>query len=1064
MVYVNGIDIPSFPEETSDEFRNRVAVTFDTLPNLMSVIKDDNVYFMEKLIKETRLSSFTEFFKWVSKTYDFPVLNVKTVIELWIYYRKEGQEQEFLEFDALNKELKLELDFLKIPSLRQFNPNEFNKNRKAFDKDFKLQKEELKKNVQKNDKIYVVIESTKEQNYTDFKKQRYQVYFLTTLKDLSLDYIFSTIVCNPVIPFCTFKQICKLYKKQQHDFSQESFNDRILIKINIKNDVFVDSFLFIEAGLLKVEISIDSAYPFEFKEHIKNLFDIPVEFGKDFNEHDIYGVVLFPQQQVNKYLFSDLIMNYPIVSKFLCVDESVKASTKKSGLLVKYKGGDLKGVNIDASCNLICKRVVENDSELKGLDRKLFPIGSYYIRARISKFKDMKKIDTFISLISKFLTIYHTHENAILDAYKAFLGKSFKLDDEGLDEQEEETIETLVPSLFVSKYRKACVEERHPVILNESEKDAFQEYKDYIRFPKEASPEQYCYRCKSKEYPFIGLMPNNTLSNRDLFEYIPCCYSSRKNNNNNIDVYYFDKEKETEKKQQGIISTVHHLLDRDHYGELPTNIDTLLTTLYKDDIYLFYRMGVSKSKHSFLECVLKATFEKKRPVKSYEIASQENPDLTLEEMKEMFTDETIYMNPRRWIRLLEHIYQCHIKVFSRMYKNENAELVVPYHKGPYLQYKTEYDRTLYILENQDSRTLEIRCELIAMKENDTYLYLFDSNVSISPTQFYLGDKKIIIKHRPYPPSTITYKCQILDSFKKTQCLVTTNDVYLLCDPIPPLDLPIDEKTTVFESKLENVEALIGKIDQTTGTISFGMFTIHLKKNHKEKKDLSTFEMNKKIAKILGEFFIYMFSIYLQTPSKLSMIHKIKLFVDEHVTICKTSFKLISSSIIDMDIMEKSGYFIDGKIMVTSQDLLQRLVCLLCLRINNNLNEVKAYYMQQEFSHFYESIADYTPSVNILIHSSDLQKLDPVTFIVYNEFQRKEKYYLQFEKKIFSVEKVDDNTDTDMYPVVYDENLSILREDDKTQKEPIRLIKYTEKMFDENKRRIIRVKYQLMKLV
>ena len=94
----------------------------------------------------------------------------------------------------------------------------------------------------------------------------------------------------------------------------------------------------------------------------------------------------------------------------------------------------------------------------------------------------------------------------------------------------------------------------------------------------------------------------------------------------------------------------------------------------------------------------------------------------------------------------------------------------------------------------------------------------------------------------------------------------------------------------------------------------------------------------------------------------------------------------------------------------------------------------------------------------------MQKLDPVTFIVYTEFQRKEKYYLQFEKKIFSVEKVDDNTDPDMYPVVYDENLSILREDDKTQKEPIRLIKYTEKMFDENKRRIIRVKYQLMKLV
>jgi len=35
MVYINGQEIPSFSEETTDEFRNRVAVAFKTLPSLM---------------------------------------------------------------------------------------------------------------------------------------------------------------------------------------------------------------------------------------------------------------------------------------------------------------------------------------------------------------------------------------------------------------------------------------------------------------------------------------------------------------------------------------------------------------------------------------------------------------------------------------------------------------------------------------------------------------------------------------------------------------------------------------------------------------------------------------------------------------------------------------------------------------------------------------------------------------------------------------------------------------------------------------------------------------------
>jgi hypothetical protein len=877
MVYINGQEIPSFSEETNDEFRNRVAVKFEKLPSLMSDIKDDKVYFIDDLIKATQIKSFGKFLSWLQDTYTFPsALDIELLLYIWILSNKETDK--FIGYKRLEDEI-MQSDFLRNSlsrfDLTKFQEKDFNEEiRKKLSK----RKEEFKKSVEKVDKIYKELYSKKEQPHADFKKQRYQAILSTTLKDVSLDYIFSTIICNSIIPFCSFKNICKIYKKSSFEFSKntESLIDyeRILLKISIKEDIFVDSFLFLKDGVLKIEIHIDIEQKFDFKKHITELLNLPepLEFLDTYTEeHDIHGVVLFPQQKVDKYILSDIIMNNPIVSKFVCVDESVKASTKKSGLLLKYKGGELKGNDIDASCNVICKKITETDSDLKGYDSKKFAVGTYYIRVRISRFKNMEKINAFISLISKIFTIYHESEKSIIKEYKEFLGKSFDIKDEDIEGQEE-TIETLAPSIFVSRYRKACKEARHPVIVKESERDKLEEYKDYIRFPKEEMPEQFCYRCTSTEYPYIGLMPNTLMSNRDVYEYIPCCYANRKNNNNNIDIYYFDKEKETDKKQQGIISTLHHLLERGHYGDLPKNIDTLLSTLYTDKSYVFYRMGVKKSKHSFLECVLKATGEKKHKIRSFEVASQENPDLSVQDMRALFEDEEVYMDPRRWVRLLENTYKCNIHVFSRVFKNENADLVVPFHTGAYLQYKSMYDRTIFIIENQDSRTREIRCELITIKDivsgKEKYLYLFDKTIHVFPTQFYLGKQKTIIHKVDYPPTDLKYKYQIFDSFKKVQCLVTHDNIYLLCNPLPPLDLPIYDtrKITLFKSNEKDVEKMLkrplNKDESSQRQVKFGPFMIYLKskddvKDEEDEEDDEDDEDDEEAGKRGGDIDIFL---------------------------------------------------------------------------------------------------------------------------------------------------------------------------------------------------------------
>lgn len=1087
MVYIkiNDKEIPSFSEETSDEFRNRVAVQFKTLPSLMSVIKDGKVFFIEKLLKETQLKSFSEFLKYIKDTYEFPrSLDIELILYMWILYNKEGEAEEFLGYKRLETEINQSV-FLKN-SLQFFDFLKFqdDKFKNEIKKKIKAKKEELEKIVDKVDKMYEILQLEKEQPHTDFKKQRYQAFLSTTLKDISLDYIFSIIVCNSTIPFCVFKNICKIYKKTQHEFFENSdlistFSNKILLKINIKNDTFVDSIMFLKDGTLTLEINVDTEQQFDFKKHILSLFDSPDIFEfvdtKDTEDHNIHGVLFFPHQKIDKYILSDIIMNKTIISKFLCVDESIKASTKKTGLLLKYKGGELNGIDIDSSCNVICKKVTETDTELRGYDRKLFSIGSYYMRVRLSRFKNMEKTNAFISLISKVLSFYHKFEKDIITYYKAFLGKSFIVNEEDEEDGQEETIETLAPSIFVSKYRKVCIEARHPVILKESEIKTLKEYEDYIRFPKEEMPEQFCYRCNSEEYPFIGLFLNKSLSNSDKFEYIPCCYKNRKNNNNNIDIYYGITEKEKDKKQQGILSTLHHLLPANHYGELPKNIIKLLSTLYTDTVYTYHRLGVKASKHTFLDCVLKATGEKKQKIKSFEIASQENPDLTLDEMEQMFKDENVYMDPRRWIRLLENTYKCNIQVFSRLFKNENAELVIPYHKGPYLRYKPIYEQTLFILENQDSRTREIRCELIAIKEDDKYIYLFDKMTPIFPKQIYLGDKKISIKEQEFPPEDIEYKFQILDSFKKIQCLVTKDDVYLLCNPLPPLSLPIlpiDENLNVFKNNRKAVEKLIKRsLDKKETVVSFGMFKIYLEKEETiEEPLIDTFLINKKIATILGEFFIYMFSIFIkdEDDSSIEIIKHIKSFIDDKVIIKKSSFKLIPSSIIDLEIMKRCNYLSkDGKIIVSSNNLLKRLICLLRMRVINKWDEVRFYYTQKNLLHFYTLISDYIPSLNslnILILSNELKKLSPISQIIYTEFQQKHKYYLNFNGKLFIVDTLDESIDPSVFNIMYDENFKILKENNPGISEQKRLLFYTKKTIDENKKKIVKNMYQQMTLL
>jgi hypothetical protein len=1021
------MDIPSFITDTKEDKQDRLILYYQTVPSLF--INNQNI--------EEEIKKYKKDLNQFMNEYNIKKEDYEKILKLWFLYDKldaqitiEGYPTKITEFI---KDKKLEFDI---------------SNFKSFKNELDKEKKEFKEKIEKNDKIHKLLKDIKGQEYLEFKKEKYKIFFMTETKDLSLQYIFNIINCNENVPFCSFDKMCKIIKNFIPNWKDEYYPNKILLKIKNNND-YLDTFLFIENNTLKIEVSIDSKLSFDIKSHIKTVFTIPIYFGDNFDEHDIYGYYIFPIQKFNKYLLSDMIMNNTIFSKFLAVDESKYASTKKTGLLTKFKGGNIK----DSSCNIICKKVLRNDPKIKEYKLK---IGDYYIQIHLSNFKNMEFIHQFIFIFSKFLTIYHQDEKKILDIYQSFLGNTFTLLEDEV-EQNITTIKEIAPDLFINGYRRICKEERHPDIVDEEDIKELEQNKDYILFPKLEDDEndvQFYYQCKkSKEFPYIGLI-KNSLQNRDKYEYIPCCYKKEKYH---IDNYYLDK-KETNKKQQGIIQTLDRLLDKNYLGLLPSNLDLFLTSLYKDEFYSFYRKGISNSKHSFLDCILYATNSKKIKDIKFEIASQENPDLSLEKMKELFTNVNEYLDPKRWIRLLEYYYKCNIHVFSRVDKNKNANIVIPYHIPPYLKNKNQYEQTIIILENENSRTKEIRCELVIKKEKKEEFIFNHDLIKNQITQFYLEqNKKPLIKYSLFPKFiykskelTFNFKSQVLDSFKKTRCLITNDDIKLLCDPIPPLNLPI-EYINDFENDYKRIEEFLDcEIDKNQHEIKCGDFIIKLKQSHKN--DLDYYKKNKKIASILGDFFIFLYSRFVNEFNKdINSIQTIKEFIDNYTIIINTEYQIIPSSIIDNDTMKKYGYLSkDEKLMITNQETLKRLLCLLRLQLINNINKVKSYCNQKEFYYFYKDINDYSSFDNILIYEKDIKKINSIHNIVYNSFQELPKYYLYFLNKLYLSEIYEFNLN-DNY-IIYNTELKIIKEKNKPT---IQLIEYK----DENDE----TKYQKLSL-
>lgn len=253
------------------------------------------------------------------------------------------------------------------------------------------------------------------------------------------------------------------------------------------------------------------------------------------------------------------------------------------------------------------------------------------------------------------------------------------------------------------------------------------------------------YTASSRNKPYITLVKNPG-PNGNIYPLIPKCQASPSDiftNDLTWEITIHSTEKG--KTNKGDIVTLK-VLDAGRHSTVQGSITQYI------GVKSLLRIGMRKSKSSFLRCVLVAqnvkgfreiheTPESEEKVKEYRellgtfalVCKQENPDLSVEEIRKELEDPNVFLDPSRHYRALEELFQINIFTAS---PNSNKELMLepPRSIGPYFRSKRNYELDSVIvikLESQKSRRkIEYQCELIGINEEGVS-FLFNEGVTRS---------------------------------------------------------------------------------------------------------------------------------------------------------------------------------------------------------------------------------------------------------------------------------------------------------------------------------------------
>ena len=1065
MVKINNVNIDISPNDTEGIFLLNLASTLKTSPRFLKF--DENYNFDDiksgkvkalkvlnvlDLIKKTEEDiGFKKFYESVKDNFE----NIEEITKLWIIKNTMIQTQSHFK-------LLVQTELNEIFGKDKFDLDQIFKDKKSILDKLNSEITKISKKIETQNNILKKINSLPSKEYSNFETEKITLKLITDIKDYSLESLFDFIKTNHFIPFASYQQYYKIFEDfKPLDSFIGNFNQIYLkvlttkthsSKINIEKD-YEDCLIYLDKD--KMVIEIHSNFKFiqndELILRLKSVFiDLDFQIVNSVKTK-FNGIYFIGKTNINKYIFSDMVMNNKYFNNFLFIDESIKASKQKPGLYLHFID-PLKPELGEVKANIITKLVKPNDVEIRSKNRNIFPFGSSMIRVKISYAKDMNAVNTFQNIFAKLLNLYEKEKDEVISFYKKYISNF--VEEEIIEKAEEKKLDLkyLAPDLFLADYSRIC--QNKPTIIEDSEikqyeKKGFQ----VLKFPKtDDEGNIYNYICDHPKKKYPGLILN-TLPNRDVYPYIPCCFAKdQKTKDKSYYKVYYEGQELEEGEQQRIITT-NKLVQKDKFALIPSNLKLLFDTF--DDTQDYLRKGVSRSKNSFIECILDVIKtnlvdnpEKRKKIIQNErlslakmnlsIVKQECFDFSIDEIQNYINNEDNYFDPKLFIRLLEEKYDLNIYLFTRNYGDNEGYMILPRHTQGHFYNPKSSNKSVLIYEhlgNESDRASYPQCEVIVQwdRKSEDFTKIFQTN-----TKFIKGVNKIysilnqeyFILNRLNKAVSIDYTkiiltSQFIDQYGKVRALKFNNGkniINMFTSPLPPFNIQTETLDKFLQkNKYENLQKFINenniKITQQSthnnktnivggyfgnvfcsflinevNDLNLEEYSFNLPLNNTKSK-LQEFEDNKKTAFILSQHFIFNYSKFIHTKKLEEMNNNsIINFVSNKILIDPNfQYNLVLDNKFD-----NKGFYKGDKLTVTNEQIIRNLIYILRKDIKFKSQIVLDYYKLKYIPGYYQNISDFKIyPLQVLIQGENRVQ----EYIQTPKFDNKIYEFVQVSKKI-----------------------------------------------------------------
>nr|UOX61030.1 MAG: dynein-like beta chain protein [Diabrotica toursvirus 3a] len=531
-------------------------------------------------------------------------------------------------------------------------------------------------------------------------------------------------------------------------------------------------------------IETDSTFEYGF---IKDLLMTDFKITSTENTK-ISGYFEILNKNFHKDLFLDEIMNNPQFLNFY-TNERFKVSKMFSRLNLFYYSLKTGTVNFSM-------RNEDNN-----------------ILIKIKKINSYESITAFMDFFTKIFKVYKSKERSLFAEYTKFipginLTVVIRNEPKTTGVIKKNQLSIIEPSLFVPLYSRKCSK---PPRIVESEEDVPKGFQ-FMKYPlyKEGGLKPRIYICdRLDEYVYPGLR-KNSLSNKNVFPYIPCCDKTDQTDRTSPLNKYLRQENPNARndKYEHVLYRTYRIIPNENKGILPPGISKVVNGCF--------RYGVFVGPNSFIDCISRITGIENDNITNEELRQRQLKEIRLKLIPEFcaqnnydikdyinkwFRNTDEYFEPRRFYRAVEEYFKVNIYIFEKSadYVSEiqpmkfiktvshNGILSKPHmpSRGTFIDPK-RFTKSAYVYLHMGGAVDTVRyphCEYIQGDEerqiNHTLIEKIYRNLLIFSRTDFIRDSHAI--------------SQFLDSSGRVCKLrLPSGEIQTLRKPMLPLGIPIEE--------------------------------------------------------------------------------------------------------------------------------------------------------------------------------------------------------------------------------------------------------------------------------